>query len=89
MSTTETDVASHTLRLLRDIKRELEGVREVLERQETRLGRLERNTNELKSDLVLIENQMLTRMNESIRLQLKIEEIVERLDASPDDRPSP
>ncbi|WP_407050512.1 hypothetical protein [Methyloraptor flagellatus] len=87
MSTTETDVASH--RLLRDIKRELEGVREVLERQETRLGRLERNTNELKSDLVLIENQMLTRMNESIRLQLKIEEIVERLDASPDDRPSP
>lgn len=87
MSTTETDAASH--RLLRDIKRALEGVREVLERQETRLGRLERNTNELKSDLVLIENQMLTRMNESIRLQLKIEEIVERLDARPDDRPSP
>lgn len=66
-------VANHTLVLLRSMDRKLDHVIETLGRHDVRLGRLERDLGEVKTDLVLIENRMLPQTNEILR-------IVHRLD---------
>jgi hypothetical protein len=54
-------------------------VSEVLLRHETRLGRIERDFGEMKSDLVMLENQILSRMNGIFNVTRMIEEHGDRL----------
>jgi hypothetical protein len=61
MSENVTDV---TLVHLRRIDQTLQRMFKVLERHDTRLGRIERDIAELKSDQILTENRMLNRVNE-------------------------
>jgi hypothetical protein len=66
-------IANHTFAYSRRIENQLKTVTEVLLRHETRLGRIERDVHEVKSDMVLMENQMLNRINEVL-------DVVRRLD---------
>lgn len=75
---------SHTFAYFRKLERLIEQgnntterVLETLLRHDTRLGRIERDISEMKSDMVLMENQMLNRMNEILDLTRKIEDIRE------------
>ena len=47
---------------------------ETLGRHDVRLGRLERDIGEVKSDLVLLENRMLTQTNEILRIVHRLNE---------------
>ncbi len=71
---TEPSVASHTLVLLRAMDRKLDHVIETLSRHDVRLGRLERDVGEVKSDLVLLENRVLTQTNEILRVVQRLNE---------------
>ena len=82
------NVADLTLMHLRRIDQTQSRILEVLERHETRLGRIERDVldvrrdiGELKSDQVLMENRMLSRMNEILRLAERVDDHEERLRA--------
>ncbi len=72
-------VANHTFAYLRRIEKQLATVTEVLLRHETRLGRIERDVGEVKSDIVLLENQLLNRMNEILGIVRKVDEQEARL----------
>jgi hypothetical protein len=72
-------IANHTFAYLRRIEKQLENVTEVLLRHETRLGRIERDVGEVKSDIVLLENQLLSRMNEILGIVRKVDEQEARL----------
>lgn len=83
---TPTQVANHTFAYLRRIESKLEHldsrvrtVTELLLRQDTRLGRFERDIGEVKSDLVLIENQILNRINEIFDVTRKLDDHGERI----------
>ena len=67
-------VANHTLVLLRAMDRKLDHVIETLARHDVRLGRLERDIGEVKSDLVLLENRVLTQTNEILHLVHRLNE---------------
>ncbi|WP_293810372.1 hypothetical protein [uncultured Bosea sp.] len=71
---TSQNVASHTLVLLRTMDRKLDHVIETLSRHDVRLGRLERDVAEVKSDLVLLENRLLTQTNEILRIVYRLDE---------------
>ena len=71
---TSQNVASHTLVLLRTMDRKLDHVIETLSRHDVRLGRLERDVAEVKSDLVLLENRLLTQTNEILRIEHRLDE---------------
>ena len=71
---TSQNVASHTLVLLRTMDRKLDHVIETLSRHDVRLGRLERDVAEVKSDLVLLENRLLTQTNEILRIVHRLDE---------------
>ena len=79
-------IASHTFAYLRRIESKIERVdkqvntvTEILLRHETRLGRIERDIGEVKSDLVLIENQILNRINEIFHVTRTLEDQQERI----------
>ncbi len=78
MDDTETmtpgQIANHTFAYLRRIEKQLDTVTEVLLRHETRLGRIERDVGDVKSDIVLLENQLLSRMNEILGVVRKVDE---------------
>jgi chromosome segregation ATPase len=74
------NVASHTLAFLRRIEKRLEQMWEVLLRHDTRLGRIERNLNEVKSDVVLLENRTLTQSNEILGFVREIQTVDGKLD---------
>ena len=73
-------IASHTLAYLRRIEKRLEQIWDMLLRHDTRLGRIERDVNEVKSDQVLLENRMLTQTNEILTVVHRIDEQQQRLD---------
>lgn len=74
MAEPDPTVASHTLVLLRSMDRKLDHVIETLGRHDVRLGRLGRDIGEVKSDLVLLENRMLTQTNEILRIVHRLNE---------------
>ncbi len=53
---------------------------EILSRHETRLGRIERDLNEVKSDQVLLENRLLNQMNEIPGATRRIDELASKID---------
>lgn len=71
---TSQNVASHTLVLVRTMDRKLDHVIGTLSRRDVRLGRLERDVAEVKSDLVLLENRLLTQTNEILRIVHRLDE---------------
>jgi len=71
------NVASHTLAFLRRIDKRLENIWDVLLRHDIRLGRIERDLNEVKSDVVLLENRTLTQTNEVLG---QVQTVNEKLD---------
>jgi hypothetical protein len=75
------NVASHTLELLRRIDGRLDQIGETLLRHDTRLGRIERDVNEVKSDVVLLENRALNQVNEAYSLKGEVQTIHAKLDA--------
>jgi hypothetical protein len=87
-SMTAGQIANHTFAYLRRIESKIERidsqvrtVTEILLRHETRLGRIERDVGELKSDLVMIGNQILNRINEILGVTRKIDEHADRIAA--------
>jgi predicted nucleic acid-binding Zn-ribbon protein len=66
--------ANHTLALLRGIDKKLDRLIDAVARHDVRLGRVERDLNEVKSDLVLLENKILTQTNEIISAVQRIDE---------------
>ena len=56
-------VASHTLALLRSLDKKVDLVLETQGRHTERLGRLERDLTEVKSDIALLENKVLSAPN--------------------------
>jgi len=73
-------VANVTFAYLRRIEDKLGKVMDVLERHDTRLGRLERDVGEVKSDIVLLENKMLSQTNQILSVVERIDEHQQRLD---------
>ena len=83
---TRGQIASHTFAYLRRIEKKIESVdaqvqsvSSILLRHETRLSRIERDIGEVKSDLVLLENQILNRMNEIFQVTRRLDGHEERL----------
>jgi hypothetical protein len=74
-------VANVTFAYLRRIEDKLGKVMDVLERHDTRLGRLERDVSEVKSDIVLLENKMLSQTNQILSVVERIDEHQQRFDA--------
>ena len=74
MAEPDPTVVNHTLVLLRSMDRKLDHVIETLGRHDVRLGLLERDIGEVKTDLVLIENRMLTQTNEILRIVHRLDE---------------
>jgi hypothetical protein len=74
-------VASVTFAYLRRIESQLGKVMETLLRHEIRLGWIERDIGEIKSDIVLIENRILNVMNEVLASVQRLDEHQRRLDA--------
>ena len=82
------NVADLTLAHVRKIDQTVSRIWEVLERHETRMGRVERDlldlkrdigevkrdVGELKSDHILTENRLLNRMNETLDLSRRVDE---------------
>lgn len=84
---TDSDVASHTLKWMRRIdekfdrtEAKLDRVIDVLLRHETRLGRIERDLNEVKSDQVLLENRLLNQMNEILAATRRVDELASKIE---------
>ena len=82
------NVADLTLAHVRKIDQTVSRIWEVLERHETRMGRVERDVLELKRDIgelkgdqILMENRLLNRMDEILKLTTRLEEHDQRLDA--------
>jgi hypothetical protein len=73
-------VANVTFAYLRRIENQLGKVMEVLLRHETRLGRVERDVGEVKGDIVLLENKMISQTNEILSAIQRIDEHQRRLD---------
>ena len=88
------NVADLTLAHVRKIDQTVSRVWEVLERHDTRMGWVERDLlelkrhigevkrdiGELKSDQILMENRMLSRMNEILDLARRVDEHDRRLE---------
>jgi hypothetical protein len=70
-------VASHTLAFLRSHGKKLDLILETLARYGERLGRLERDVGEVKSDIALLENKVISNQTEVLL-------ILHRLDKSDD-----
>ena len=75
------NVADLTLIHLRRIEQTTSRILEVLERHESRLGRVERDLHELKGDQVLMENRLLNRMNEILDLTRRVDDHEQRIQA--------
>ena len=74
-------IESLTLRNLRELRRDQQMLFDLVKRQNERLGRMssdmDRNTNELKSDIVLLENRSLTAMENDTYLRRKVDDLSE------------
>ena len=68
------NVADLTLLHLRRIDQTQTRILEVLERHDARLGRIEWDVHEMKSDLIIIENRILSRMNEILDLVRRVDD---------------
>jgi hypothetical protein len=82
------NVADLTLAHVRKIDQTVSFIWEVVQRHDTRMGRIERDLlelkrdiGELKSDQVLMENRLLNRMDENLKLRTRVEDHDERLEA--------
>ena len=75
-------VANVTFACLWRIEDNLGKVMDVLERHDTRLGRLERDVGEVKSDIVLLDNKMLSQTNQILSVVERIDEHQQRLDCA-------
>lgn len=82
------NVADLTLAHVRKIDQTVSHIWEVLQRHETRMGRVERDVlelrrdiGELKSDQVLMENRLLSRMDQILKLTARVDEHDQRLEA--------
>ena len=73
-------IASVTFAFLRRIEGQLAKITEVLLRHETRLGRVERDIGEVKSDIVLLENKMLSQTNEILTVVQRLDEHQQRFE---------
>ena len=80
------NVADLTLAHVRKIDQTVSRIWEVMQRHETRIGRVERDVlelkrdiGELKSDQVLMENRLLNRMDEILKLATRVQDHEERL----------
>ena len=71
-------IASHTLAYLRSHDKKLDLILETLARHSERLGRLERDVGEIKSDIALLENKIINNQTEVLM-------ILHRLDKSGND----
>jgi hypothetical protein len=67
-------VASHTLAYLRSHGRKLDLVLETLARHGERLGRLEREVGEIKSDIALLESKVLTSQTEMLTILYRLDQ---------------
>jgi hypothetical protein len=74
------NVTDLTLMHLRRMDQTMSRVLEVIERHDVRLGRIEKSILEIKSDQILMENQLLNRMNEILDVVRRVDEHQERLD---------
>jgi predicted nucleic acid-binding Zn-ribbon protein len=70
---------SLTLHHLQDVRRRLDQLHELALRHIDRLGRIERDFNDVKSDIILLENRSLTAMTGIIGLKSSTEDMNERL----------
>jgi hypothetical protein len=82
------NVADLTLAHVRKIDQTVSFIWEVVQRHDTRMGRMERDllelrrdVGELKSDQVLRENRLMNRMDENLKLRTRVEDHDERLEA--------
>ena len=89
------NVADLTLAHVRKIDQTVSHIWEVLQRHDTRMGRVERDVLELRrdigelkrdvgevrSDQVLMENRLLSRMDDIMKLTARLEEHDQRLEA--------
>jgi hypothetical protein len=75
-------IASVTFAYLRRIENQLGKIMDVLLRHETRLGRVERDVGEVKSDIVLLENKMLSQTNQILSVVERMDEHQQRFDAA-------
>ena len=82
------NLASHTLAFLRRLDRRLDEsdkrfvhIVDLLSRQQTRLDRMERDPREARSDMILMENNIINRMNEALSVASRLNRVDERLEA--------
>lgn len=82
------NVADLTLAHVRKIDQTVLFIWEVVQRHDTRMGRVERDilelkrdNGELKSDQVLMENRLLNRMDDPLKLTARVKDHDQRLDA--------
>jgi septal ring factor EnvC (AmiA/AmiB activator) len=82
------NLASHTLAFLRRLDRRLDEsdkrfvhIVDLLSRQQTRLDRVERDLREARSDMILMENNIINRMNEALSVASRLNRVDERLEA--------
>jgi hypothetical protein len=71
-------VASHTLAYLRSHDKKLDLILETLNRHTERLGRLERDISEMKGDIALLENKVLTAQTEMLGILHRLDHAVVR-----------
>jgi hypothetical protein len=82
------NLASHTLAFLLRLDRRLDEsdkrfvhIVDLLSRQQTRLDRMERDPREARSDMILMENNIINQMNEALSVASRLNRVDERLEA--------
>jgi len=66
---------------MRRMEQKVDSGLETLTRQESRLGRVERDAHELKGGMILMENRLLNNVNAILRVVERGDEAVERIGA--------
>lgn len=79
---TLSEIQSLTLEQLRAVRREQRLLFDAATAHSERLGRVARDLNELKSDMVLMENKWFSADGHVINIDRKIEALTEKIDAS-------
>jgi hypothetical protein len=74
MAETDNKVESLSVLHLQDVRRRLDQLHELALRHIDRLGRVERDLNEVKSDIILLENRSLSAGTDLIGLNRKLDD---------------